>query len=99
MTPTPEAIQEYIDIVETESLHKMCKEQKLMIKLIKKIFAEEELFCDEERFNKYMSYQKYFPFELLPWEKFVFYLHNCIFKENGLPRFPDMFVLVGRGSG
>ena len=91
-------IQEYLDIVDNDIIP-VCKEQKLLSKFIKKIFETENLIIDEEKVEKYFSYQKYFPFDLFPWEKFCFVLHNCVFKENGLPRFPDLFILVGRGSG
>lgn len=91
-------IQEYLDIIDNE-VFPMCKEQKLLSKFIKNIFDNEKLVIDEEKVEKYFSYQKYFPFNLFPWEKFLFVLHNCVFKENGLPRFADLFILVGRGSG
>ena len=91
-------IQEYLDIIDNE-VFPVCKEQKLLSKFIKKIFETENLIIDDEKVEKYFSYQKYFPFDLFPWEKFCFVLHNCVFKENGLPRFPDLFILVGRGSG
>lgn len=91
-------IQEYLDIIDNE-VFSVCKEQKLLSRLIKKIFETENLIIDEEKIEKYFSYQKYFPFDLFPWEKFCFVLHNCVFKEDGLPRFADLFILVGRGSG
>lgn len=91
-------IKEYLDIIDNE-VFPMCKEQKLLSKFIKNIFDNEKLIIDEEKVEKYFSYQKYFPFNLFPWEKFLFVLHNCVFKENGLPRFADLFILVGRGSG
>lgn len=91
-------IQEYLDIIDNE-VFPMCKEQKLLSRLVKKIFDTETLIIDEEKIEKYFAYQKYFPFNLFPWEKFCFVLHNCVFKENGLPRFADLFILVGRGSG
>ena len=91
-------IKEYLDIIDNE-VFPMCKEQKLLSKFIKNIFDNEKLVIDEVKVEKYFSYQKYFPFNLFPWEKFLFVLHNCVFKENGLPRFADLFILVGRGSG
>ena len=91
-------IKEYLDIIDNE-VFPMCKEQKLLSKFIKNIFDNEKLVIEEEKVEKYFSYQKYFPFNLFPWEKFLFVLHNCVFKENGLPRFADLFILVGRGSG
>lgn len=98
MTKIPKQVQEYIDIVESGQT-RTCKEQKLLIELVKKAFREDVLVCDEEQIDKYMSYQKYFPFELFSWEKFCFVLHNCIFCEDGNPRWSDLFALMGRGGG
>lgn len=94
----PAEVQEYIDIVEGGEVN-VCKEQKQLVSLVKRVFETERLLIDYEQIVKYMSYQKYFPFELFAWEKFCFVLHCCVFKENGLPRFPDLFVLGGRGLG
>lgn len=94
----PAEVQEYIDLVEGEKVN-TCKEQKQFVELVKKVFATETLLIDYEQIEKYMSYQKYFPFELFAWEKCCFVLHCCVFKENGMPRFPDLFVLCGRGTG
>ena len=91
-------IENYINIVENEIV-KTCEEQKLLVKLIKKILATEDLMISEVQIEKYFSYQKYFPFGYLDWEKFCFVLHNCIFKMNGLPRFPDLLIVGGRGLG
>ena len=67
-------------MVETESEHLMCKEQKQLVELIKKILDEEadNLYVDENKAEKYLSYQKYFPFELFPWEKFLLVLMLCL---------------------
>lgn len=94
----PPEIQEYIDIVESEKVP-VCIEQKQLIKLVKKVFAEEQLTINYDQIKDYMRYQVYFPFELIPWEKFVFVLHNCVYQKNGLPRWPDLFILCGRGAG
>lgn len=91
-------LQPYIDLIESGE-RKSCNEQKLLIKYVKKTFEEEEIFLNEIQAEKYLSYQKYFPFELFPWEVFVFVLHNCVYKKNGTPRWNDLFVLGGRGLG
>lgn len=97
-TPIPAQVQEYIDIVE-KGIQRTNNERKLLIALVKKAFAEEPLLIDGEQIEKYLSYQKYFPFALFPWEVFVFILHNCVFKTDGTPRWSDLFVLMGRGGG
>lgn len=98
MTKIPKEIQNYIDIVE-QGIFETCNEQKLLIQLVKKAFATETLRIDGVQIEKYMSYQKYFPFELFPWEVFCFVLHCCVFKKDGTPRWPDLFALMGRGGG
>lgn len=97
-TPIPQEVQEYIDIIENGVVNS-CKEQKQLIELVKRTFETEELRIDKEQIEKYFSYQKYFPFQLFPWEKFCFVLHNCVFKQNGSPRWDELFALMGRGGG
>ena len=98
MTQIPKEIQDYIDIVEQEQFY-TCKEQKLLVAMVKKVFQTERLKIDSAQVAKYMSYQKYFPFALFPWEVFCFVLHNCVFRTDGQPRWSDLFILMGRGGG
>ena len=95
-------LQKYIDLVENEGkngVKKCCKWQKKLIKFVKKCFENENLTIDTEQLKKYMGLQKYFDFELFEWEQFVFTLHCCVFREDGLPRFPDLLIFVARGAG
>ena len=97
-----EYIEQYLELVETESLHKVCKEQKQLAEMIRRIFETEsdDIYIDEERVEKYLSYQKYFDFDLFPWEKFLLVLTLCTFyKDTNIPRFDTLFCLIGRGSG
>lgn len=91
-------IQEYIDIVESGE-YRVCIPQLLLIKLVKKTFENESIYVDEEQLEKYLRLQKYFPYELFPWEKFVFALHNCTYSAPGILRWPDLVLLLGRGAG
>ena len=94
----PPEITEYIDYVE-HGEYPSCEEQHLLVALVKKTIAEEELYIDLEKLAVYMSYQKYFPYNLFDWEKFCFTLHNCVFDADGDPRYPDLTCIVGRGAG
>lgn len=94
----PPEVQEYINIVEGGE-RPVCREQKQLVEMVRTVFAGEKLLVDYERIAAYMRYQQYFPFDLLPWQKFVFILHNCVFQTDGNPRWPDLFVLCGRGAG
>lgn len=91
-------LQAYIDIVEQEQF-RTCEEQKQLVAMVRKVLETETLKIDETQVEKYLSYQKYFPFKLFPWEVFVFILHNCVFKTDGTPRWSDLFILMGRGGG
>lgn len=91
-------IQEYIDIVKNGDFL-VCKEQILLIKLIEKAFKNESIYVDEDQLEKYLGLQKYFDYDLFPWEKFVFALHNCTYSSPGILRFPKLVLIIGRGSG
>lgn len=44
--------------------------------------------------------EQYVPFELFPWQRFVIALHDCTYwNDSGLPRWPDLFTMIGRGAG
>lgn len=91
-------IDEYIELVKSGRVL-VCEEQKLLIKYLERIFATEELTVNEDQAEKYFSYQKYFPYTLLTWERFVFVLHNCVYDKDGELRWPILVVYVGRGAG
>lgn len=91
-------ITDYIEMIECD-YQPFCKEQKLLCNLIKQIFEEESISVNTEQAEKYFSYQKYFPYDLFPWEKFIFTLHNCVYRDDGFLRFPDLFLMCGRGTG
>lgn len=97
-TKLPNEIKEYIDKVKSNP-RLINKERLQLIEYVEKIFQKEELHYSEEQIEKYFSYQKYFPYNLFEWEKFVFVLHNCIFRKDGLPRWSDLFIIMGRGGG
>lgn len=91
-------IKKYFDLIEKEEI-RSCIEQKLLVKIVKTALLTEDLTINDNQIEKYFSYQKYFPFNLFDWEKFVFILHNCVFRKDGLPRWSDLFILGGRGLG
>jgi len=91
-------IQNYIGLVRS-GIIEICKEQLQLCDYVEKCFREENLFVDETQLHKYLSLIKYFPFELYEWEVFLFALHNCTYSRIGILRWPDLFILVGRGAG
>jgi phage terminase large subunit-like protein len=91
-------IQNYIDLVRSKKIE-VCKEQLQLCDYVEACFKKEKLIVDEEQLHKYLGLQKYFPFDLLEWEVFCFTLHNCTYSQPGVLRWPDLFILVGRGAG
>lgn len=91
-------IADYIELVKS-GIYPVCKEQLQLITLVEKALDEPGVYVDNEQLEKYLSYQKYFPFELFPWEKFLLALHDCTYTANGFPRFSVLLIYVGRGSG
>lgn len=98
MTPIPAVVEEYLRSVETDS-PRACPEQHKLAAMIREIFRTEDLIVETARLEKYLSLERYFPFALLPWEKFQVALWLCTYKAPGLPRFKTLFNYLGRGAG
>lgn len=92
-------ITTYLDMVEHDDEYPVCKEQKMLGNFVKNVFKTENLSINHEQLSKYLGYQKYFPYKLFEWEIFMFTLHNCVYREDGLLRFPEAFLYMGRGGG
>ena len=91
-------IQHYIDFVFSGKIA-VCNEQIQLCNYVIKCFSTEKLYVNEKQLESYLSFEKYFPFKLLAWEKFCFALHNCVYCEDGQLRWPVLFIYVGRGAG
>ena len=98
MTTICKEIADYIRIVHSGE-YPVCREQLQLCDLIERIFATEDLRVDTDQLRAYLGYQKYFTFELFPWEIFCFALHNCVYRADGLLRFPILVIFIGRGGG
>lgn len=91
-------IDEYIEQVKSGK-YPVSQWQFMFCDFIEKIFAEEKLFINMEQAEKYLALQKYFPYQLFPWEKCCFVLHNCVYDIHLNLRFPILVIYVGRGAG
>lgn len=102
MAPTKicKEVQEWIDIVEQDKI-RCCEEQHLLVAHIKKCFETEDIYTDTEQLGNYIRIiEKYLPFKLFSWEKFVIALHDCTYwTDTKQPRWPDLFCMTGRGAG
>lgn len=77
-----------------------CERQVKLAAYVRRTFAEEELIIDADRLDQYEKYLRFFPYDgLFPWEWFLFTLFMCVFRKDGTPRWPDLAIFVGRGSG
>lgn len=92
-------ITTYLDMIKHDEEYPVCKEQKMLGNFVKNVFETEKLSINREQLSKYLGYQKYFPYKLFEWEIFMFTLHNCVYREDGLLRFPEAFLYMGRGGG
>lgn len=93
-------IQRYIDQVESGEIN-VCREQYQLVELVKREFAKGDIYTDSEQLTKYIGLAKYFPYDtLFTWEEFLIALHLCTYhKVSKRPRWPDLFMLIGRGAG
>ena len=93
-------IEEFAEDVKSGRI-KTCKEIKALISHIEYCFENEDIYVDEEQLENYLGLAKYFPYDkVFPWQKFVIGLHDCTYwKDSGMPRWPDLFCLIGRGAG
>lgn len=93
-------ILRYIEMVESGEII-ACEEQHLLVAYVRKCFETEDIYTDNEQLKNYLSLIKYFPYErLFEWEEFCIALHISTYKKKDhRPRWPDLFVLTGRGCG
>ena len=94
----PAEVLEYIELVESGQ-PRACPEQHALAALVRRAFETEDLRVETERLEKYLGLQKYFPFALFPWEKFLLTLWNCTYTAQGRPRWKTVLCMVGRGAG
>lgn len=93
-------ILEFMEIMETGK-QAANRDVKALITHVRRCFETEPIYTDTEQLTKYLSLQKYFPYELIPWEKFLLGLWCCTYWKGPRlkPRWPDCFGMVGRGAG
>ncbi len=94
----PARIRVYMDLVRSGT-QAVCRDQVQLMELVERAFAREDLRYDDNQAERYLRLQKHFPYRLLPWEVFVFLLHNCVYRANGQLRWPRLAIVVGRGAG
>lgn len=93
-------ISEYIDLIKSNKVEH-CKEQELMIdNIVIPVLEREDVYIDNEGIEKGLALQKYFDFDLIAWERFLFALIVGVkYKDTDDIFFKDIRIVVGRGSG
>lgn len=96
-------IDEWIYLIKGNHIEH-CKEQELLLdNNVIPVLERPDVFVDADRIARGLSLQKYFPFQLLPWEKFQFALiAGCFLQKPGEPDdiyFHVIWDMLGRGSG
>lgn len=77
-----------------------CRDQDLMIdNIVIPTLDRDDVVIDDEKIEKGLSLQKYFPYRLIEWEIFLFALIVGVTYQDGDIVFNDIRILVGRGSG
>lgn len=94
----PSVVEEYLRSIESDT-PRCNREMHAWAAYIRRVFATENVFVDTNLLERYLSFEKYFPFELHPWEKCVVCLWLCTYSEPGRPRWRTFFGMLGRGAG
>lgn len=93
-------ITDYLRLVEHPSAaYPVCEEQRQLARHIRWCFDHEAIAINRDQLATYIGYARFFPFDLLPWERFITALWLCCYRPDGLPRWPELFAYVSRGAG
>lgn len=94
----PGVVEEYLRSVENDN-PRCNRAMHAWAAYIRRVFATEDIFVDMNLLERYLSLEKYFPFELHPWEKCVICLWLCTYEAPARPRWGTYFGLLARGAG
>lgn len=98
MTTFNKYIDEYIDIVESGKVVTN-NDVKKAINLVKEKLSQSNVVIKSDMIEKAIQkIEEYFPFKLLPWEKFIIALIHCYYDDDTLV-WDTFFILCGRGAG
>ncbi len=93
-------IDEYVKFVE-ENPDETDDEIKLLIKnIVKPTLSRDDVFFDEDKYYKCISYCEKWYYKLFPYQKFIYaFVFMYEDKNRDVVIFPDIFILMGRGNG
>ncbi|MCC8063689.1 MAG: hypothetical protein LIO70_01225 [Clostridiales bacterium] len=87
------------DIQQGRIVH--CKDQDNMLKnVLLPVLEREDVYVDDEKIEEGLKLQKYFSYDLLEWEVFLFaVIVGVRYRDTGGIYFTDIRIILGRGSG
>lgn len=96
-------IDEWIYLIKGNHIEH-CREQELSLdNNIIPVLERPDVYVDAGRIKKGLSLQKYFPYQLLPWEKYQFAIIAGVFlRQPGMDDdiyFHEVRDIIGRGAG
>jgi phage terminase large subunit-like protein len=92
-------IDPYIRMIKNNEIEH-CKEQEQMLdNIVIPMLERNDVIVDNEKIEKGLSLQKYFPYKLIEWEIFLFALIVGVFYTDGEVAFDEIRIMIGRGSG
>lgn len=91
-------IDEYINLVESGELI-VGEDIYKLISLVKAKLSDTTIFIDSIKIDKAIEkIEEYFPYKLLPWEKFILGLTHCYYDDDTLV-WDTFLLMMGRGAG
>ena len=92
-------IDEYMQMVDKGKIE-TCKEQKQLMEFLRWKLDQPNVVIDAEAIEKSISVpEKYFPFKLFPWQKFINAFIYGVRYDDGQLMFNKFLIEIGRGAG
>lgn len=93
-------IRDYIDKIKNNEVEH-CNDQDLMIdNIVLPVLERKDVYINNEEIEKGLDLQKYFDYELIEWEKFLFAIIVGVrFIYDDDIYFKDIRIIIGRGAG
>lgn len=92
-------IDDYIDKIRNGDIESS-KEIKQATDLVERKLNKDNVFIDNEKINKAVELtERYFGYNLLDWELFLFAIIHCYDKKLDMVIFDEFLIVMGRGNG
>lgn len=92
-------IDPYIQKIKSNEVEHCIEQEQMIDNIVIPMLERDDVYVDNDKIEKGLSLQKYFPYKLIEWEVFLFALIAGVFFEDGDIVFSDIRIMVGRGSG